>query len=148
MLKDFQYLKRVPEKAIIQVNNEKMLVLPKKGAIHRDLFLYRKREPICTDYLLHSGIINKGDTVLDLGANIGYYVLVEAQLVGKSGKIFAVEPVHSNFTLLNENVKLNNLTNVESYRLRWATESKNQKFMFPTKPTAARWLRILLAEKS
>ena len=37
-------------------------------------------------------IIKKGDTVVDLGANIGYYTLILAQLVGKSGHVHAFEP--------------------------------------------------------
>jgi FkbM family methyltransferase len=127
ILKWISNLRYVPEKAIVQVNNEKMLVLPKKGAIHRDLFLYKKREPLCTDYLLHSGIINKGDFVLDLGANIGYYVLVESQLVGEGGKIFAIEPVYSNFTLLNKNVELNNLKNVTSFQVAMGDRNENSK---------------------
>ena len=43
-------LKGVPEKSIIEVNHSKMIVLPKKGGIHKELYLFRKREPLCTDY--------------------------------------------------------------------------------------------------
>ena len=109
-------LKYFPENTIVEVNNCKMFLLPRKGAIHRELFSYKKREPICTDYLIHSGILNEGDVVLDIGANIGYYVLVESQLVGKSGKVYAVEPVCGNFELLQKNVQLNNFTNVSTFQ--------------------------------
>jgi len=109
-------VKIIPEKSIVQVNESKMLVYPLKGAIYEDLFLYKKREPLCTDYLMHSGVIKEGDAVLDIGANIGYYVLIESQLVGEKGKVYAVEPVRSNFELLEKNVQLNNLKNVSTFQ--------------------------------
>ncbi|MCW3994785.1 MAG: FkbM family methyltransferase [Candidatus Bathyarchaeota archaeon] len=112
----FRHLRAFPEKSIIEVNNSKMFVLPRQGAIHQELYEFRKREPICTDLLMNSLILKEGDTVLDIGANIGYYVLVESQLVGKSGKVYAVEPVSSNFRLLERNVQLNNLSNVSMFR--------------------------------
>lgn len=109
-------LKYIPENAIVEVNNSKMFLLPRKGDINWDLFLYKKREPICTNYLMHSGILKEGDVALDIGANIGYYVLVESQLVGKRGQVYAVEPVLGNFNQLEKNVQLNNLKNVSMFQ--------------------------------
>ena len=119
------HLKHIPESAIVEVNKSKMLLFPRKGGInciHFDLFLYKKREPNCTDYLMHSGVLKEGDVVLDIGANIGYYVLIESQLVGKSGKVYAVEPVRSNFELLERNVQLNNLKNVSTFQFAFGDE--------------------------
>lgn len=45
---------------------------------------------------------------IDIGANIGYYVLLEAQLVGLEGRIFCIEPAPDNFSLLKKNVLENN----------------------------------------
>lgn len=118
-------LKHLPERSIVKVNSSSMLLFPRQGAIHQDLFVYKKREPLCTSYLLESGIIKEGDAVLDIGANIGYYVLVESQLVGKSGVVYAVEPVLSNFKLLAKNVQLNNLSNVSIFQ--FAFGDKNGK---------------------
>jgi FkbM family methyltransferase len=58
-------------------------------------------------YILKKELKDK-DVVLDLGANIGYYVLMEAELVGTSGYIYAIEPVPSNVELLKRNIALNN----------------------------------------
>ena len=46
--------------------------------------------------------------VFDLGANIGYYVLMESELICNKGKILAIEPVKKNMQLLEKNLKLNN----------------------------------------
>jgi len=56
--------------------------------------------------------IKKGDVVLDLGANIGYYTLIFAKIVGKNGKIFAFEPDQTNFSLLKKNVEINRYKNI------------------------------------
>jgi len=47
-------------------------------------------------------IINKEETVVDIGANIGYYTLIFAKLVGDKGKVFAFEPEPNNFELLKK----------------------------------------------
>ena len=56
--------------------------------------------------------VHTGDVVLDIGANIGYYTLLLAQLVGPSGKVYAFEPDPKNFELLEKNVDINNYKNV------------------------------------
>ena len=56
--------------------------------------------------------IKEGDVVLDIGANIGYYALIFAKLVGPKGKVFAFEPDPENFALLNKNIKINEYKNV------------------------------------
>lgn len=56
--------------------------------------------------------IKDGDVVLDLGANNGYFTCLFAQLVGKSGKVFAFEPEPNNFKLIKKNVEINGYQNV------------------------------------
>src|SRR2546427_3878451 len=57
-------------------------------------------------------IVKKGDTVLDLGANIGYWTCLLADLVGVTGRVFAFEPSPYNFQLLKKNVEMNGYKNV------------------------------------
>ncbi|UZQ55316.1 FkbM family methyltransferase [Trichothermofontia sichuanensis B231] len=44
-----------------------------------------------------------GDTVVDVGANIGYFTAYAADRVGESGRIFAFEPEPKNFKYLYDN---------------------------------------------
>lgn len=57
--------------------------------------------------------VKPGDTVYDLGANVGYFTLIAAALTGPRGKVVAYEPIPSNVEALRRNVQLNGLANVE-----------------------------------
>src|SRR5258708_4586206 len=69
--------------------------------------------------------IKPGQTVLDIGANIGYYTLIAAKLVGPSGKVYAFEPDPTNFKILKKNVERNGHSNV--VLVNQAVADKNKK---------------------
>lgn len=56
--------------------------------------------------------IRPGDTVLDVGANIGTHTLAFAHAVGASGRVYAFEPRAEIFGLLEAAVTANGLANV------------------------------------
>ncbi|MCW5878099.1 MAG: FkbM family methyltransferase [Anaerolineales bacterium] len=56
--------------------------------------------------------VKPGQTVLDIGANIGYYTLLFAKRVGGSGVVHAFEPESNAFKLLEKNLELNGYQNV------------------------------------
>lgn len=56
--------------------------------------------------------LRPGDTLYDLGANVGYFTLVGASLVGPTGHVVAFEPSARNAAALRRNVAMNNLTQV------------------------------------
>ena len=56
--------------------------------------------------------VKEGMTVLDIGANIGYYSLIAARRVGKKGLIFAFEPAPENLSLLRRNIEANGFNNI------------------------------------
>ncbi|GAI35578.1 unnamed protein product, partial [marine sediment metagenome] len=57
-------------------------------------------------------IVKEGDTVIDIGANIGYFTVLLASLVGPKGKVYAFEPDPRNFHLLQRTVERNGWTHV------------------------------------
>ena len=61
---------------------------------------------------LFKQIVESGMTVVDVGANIGYYTLIASRLVGSKGKVYAFEPEPKNFQLLTKNVEINHCRNV------------------------------------
>ncbi len=48
-------------------------------------------------------LVKPGDTVLDVGANIGALTLPLSEMVGPTGRVFAFEPHPQNFMLLRQN---------------------------------------------
>lgn len=58
-------------------------------------------------------IVRPGDTVFDVGANVGFFTLLAARLAGPTGQVLAFEPVPGNVSTIRRNLRLNQNTNVE-----------------------------------
>lgn len=54
-------------------------------------------------------VVKPGQTVIDVGANIGLYSIVMGDLVGSSGRVFAFEPLFQNSDLLERSVTENRM---------------------------------------
>ena len=78
--------------------------------LSRTLFLFGRRE--IDHYKMLQEILKPGMQILDIGANIGYYAVMESLVVGSEGKITAIEPMLPNINMLRRNVALNNATNI------------------------------------
>lgn len=61
---------------------------------------------------LYERCIRRGETVVDCGANVGYFTLIFARCVGAGGRVFAFEPEPDNFRLLARNIARNGYRNV------------------------------------
>jgi len=112
---------------IREVNGSRMYLDLKDKGVSRDLLLDGKREIISTDYLLSSNILKEGDVVLDIGANIGYYALIESKLIGDRGKVYAVEPVSTNIDILKKNIGLNDCKNIKIFNFAIGDTNKKSR---------------------
>jgi len=62
---------------------------------------------------LFKKVIKSGHTVIDVGADYGYFSLLSAKLVGHKGKVFAFEPyVAQSKKYLRSNIALNHFKNI------------------------------------
>ena len=66
---------------------------------------------------LFKQVIRPGDTVLDVGANIGAHTLLFARLAGEHGSVWAFEPQRVPFQTLCANMALNNISNARCFNL-------------------------------
>src|SRR5262245_46402626 len=64
---------------------------------------FRPPEP---EFELLDSLIQEGDWVIDIGANVGHYTAKLSRLVGISGRVLAFEPVPNTFRLLAANSRL------------------------------------------
>ena len=100
---------------VVSVNGYKLSLLPNDDGISTELALFHTHEPLNTKLL--SKNLKKGMICFDIGANIGYYTLLESKIVGEQGKVVAIEPSPVNFKLLQKNIQDENVTNVELYQI-------------------------------
>jgi FkbM family methyltransferase len=90
--------------------------------------------------------LSPGSVAIDVGAHIGYFTVLMARLVGRQGRVYAVEPAQDNLSFLHRNVKQNRLDNVTVVpcaagrdstvrALRLGTNSDGYGFYTPLKET-------------
>ena len=58
-------------------------------------------------------VLGEGATFVDIGANIGWFSLLGASLVGPGGRVIAIEPNPRNVALLRQSAKDNGYDNIE-----------------------------------
>lgn len=72
--------------------------------------------------------LKPGDSYVDVGANIGMWVLAAGMVVGKPGRVIAFEPHPRIFKFLQANVALNNLDNVHLHNCAVGDQSGSVSF--------------------
>ena len=81
------------------------LVLHRLGAMGRD-----ERRAL-------EDMIRPGQTIIDVGANLGLYTVLLSRLVGPAGRVIAFEPDPELFRLLQEGCSRNGCSNVSAHNL-------------------------------
>lgn len=77
------------------------------------------------------GFLQPGDTVIDVGANIGLYTKAFSECVGPRGAVHSLEPVPETFGYLSHNVKKLGLGNVFLYNLAVTASSGELRMSVP-----------------
>jgi len=112
----FQAAKRTPFIQFLRtsVYDFEMFIPVKNDGIGRQLFVLRGRE---SDHKwMMDREVHRGNVILDIGANIGYYALMEAKRLQGSGKIHAIEPDPRNIRFLEKNISSSGLQNLIDVR--------------------------------
>jgi FkbM family methyltransferase len=115
---------------IVTVHNSKMILSFDDTGLSKQLYLHRTREPKTTEVM--KNIVEPYMTILEVGANIGYYALMEANLMNDMGVIYALEPFWDSFDLLNKNIELNGYKSILTYQLACSNKKGKEKlFLSP-----------------
>ena len=91
----------------VEIEGRKMFTQNNDGLA---LSIFKIYEPNQTEIV--KKYVHEGDIVIDIGAHVGYYTLLMAQLVGENGKVYSFEPDPVNFQLLKKSVEINGFENV------------------------------------
>jgi FkbM family methyltransferase len=78
--------------------------------MNKAIFLYGIFE--ISETRLFQALLRPGMTLVDVGANMGYYSLLGARLVGTEGRVFSFEPNSVVREQLSRNVAMNGFTNI------------------------------------
>ncbi len=113
-------LLRPDDIVLVDAQGSRMYVKPDDSGISSAIFSLGVWEPQETA-LFHS-LIKPGMTVLDVGANMGYYTLIAAKLVGDKGHSYAFEPDPDNYRLIVKSVQVNGYRNVTVFNKAVADE--------------------------
>jgi FkbM family methyltransferase len=94
-------------------SGEKIWVWP-NDLIGRNIFYGGLWEPEVASHF--RAVLEPGDRVLDVGANVGQYTLLAASVVGETGAVFAVEPNNHVADVLESSIRANGMSNVRLWR--------------------------------
>jgi len=76
-----------------------------------------------------AALVDDGDTVIDVGAHVGWYTILFANRAGEHGRVLSFEPAPSTFPLLKLNVQLNAKRNVELHTVALSDRSGEMPFV-------------------
>ncbi len=120
----FIYFKFLTKDGLVlrRINNYLIYLDLRTKGISQILFFSKQREILETEIVRKE--IQRNFNCLDIGANIGYYSLLEAKLISDENVVYSIEPDKRNIILLKKNIKVNSLKNVEVFNLAISNEDK------------------------
>jgi len=122
----------------------KIRILPYDKGISRELKIFKVHEPLTTKTFIKELIrlkkLLKKVTVLDVGSNIGYYVILEARILGGNGMVICIEPVRRNFQALLKNIDINGIENAKAINVALSDKRGLAKMIVAG---GSNWARLL-----
>ncbi|MBT2487880.1 FkbM family methyltransferase [Streptomyces sp. ISL-96] len=106
------YLHEHPRQRVTEVEFGARFAVDTQDLIQRYLYMFGVWEPHMTSWLKRR--LRRGDTYVDVGANIGYYSLLASRLVGDEGQVVAVEASPVFHRRILQHVALNGADNVRA----------------------------------
>jgi FkbM family methyltransferase len=94
----------------VVLRNGVRICVDTKDIVQRYLYQFGIWEPSLTSWLTRT--LQPGDVFVDVGANIGYYGLLAARLVGHQGSVVAIEASPAAYAALRRNVARNQAGNI------------------------------------
>ncbi|WP_274914799.1 FkbM family methyltransferase [Streptomyces sp. WZ-12] len=106
------YLRDHPRRRVVRTRFGARMAVDTQDLIQRYLYLFGLWEPHLSHWLRRR--LRPGDAFIDVGANIGYFSLLAAHLVGPEGKVVSIEAMPTFHRRLEQHLALNDLGNVRT----------------------------------
>lgn len=94
--------------------------------IPQDIFIMGEFEPATS--AVAKQLLRKGDIVVDVGANIGYFSLLFSRCVGAEGRVYSFEPVPKLASALHKNADLNEFKQITLSNLALSDHDGHARF--------------------
>jgi FkbM family methyltransferase len=85
-----------------------------------------RREPQTVAII--KALVRNGSKVLELGGCYGYFTAIMSKCAGPEGKVVSIEGTPNNYKILNENMRINNISNVDAYNFFITSQSERVQF--------------------
>lgn len=102
-------------KCVVDTKHGFKMVVDRLDAIKWYIHYFGEFEPQIS--LAWKRLLKSGDTVVDIGGNVGYHALLAAKCVGPDGHVFTFEPASRNYDDLIENLKINSPISVNPKKI-------------------------------
>lgn len=97
------------QESIVHTQSGDLKTISNDLGISQELRISKVHEPLVTEILKNE--LKAGMICIDIGANIGYYTLLERKIAGR-GAVLAIEPSPKSISNLKTNLELNNFLDV------------------------------------
>jgi len=90
-------------------------------------YAYGINEPPVQEVLAE--LLKPGMVFFDIGANIGFFTIIAAHLVGTNGSVFSFEPEPQNAEAVRHNVSINNFNQVQVIQKAVSSTTGRERFL-------------------
>ncbi|MFE7131940.1 FkbM family methyltransferase [Streptomyces sp. NPDC057638] len=119
-------LRDAPRRSVVETRYGARFAVDTQDLIQRYLYLFGVWEPHMTSWLRNR--LRPGDGFIDVGANIGYFSVLASQLVGRTGRVVAVEASPVYHARIMQNARLN--ADVDIRVVNTAVSDKDETLTF------------------
>lgn len=120
-------LRDQPRRRVVRTRFGAAMAVDTQDLIQRFVYLFGVWEPHMTSWLRRR--LRPGDTYIDVGANVGYFSLLAAHLVGGDGRVVAIEASPALHRRVRQHAELNGHRSIRAVNAAVSDQQKTVTFI-------------------